>query len=113
MFQPAAFREDDLDAQLALVRPPAGAIGQPRRAGIDGRSAAVSGRCRTGADPVAGAPVARQRALAAAAVRGGMHGDFQGAEGYVSPGWYRASARPAKWCRHGITAWCSCMACRR
>ena len=38
---------------------------------------------------------------------------FQGAEGYVSPGWYLSKRQTGKVVPTRITAWCSCMACRR
>ena len=97
MFQPAAFREDDLDAQLALVRAhPLGLLVSHGEQGLT-------------ADPLPFLADVEQGQirLRAHLSRANEHWRrlqyaaeclviFQGAEGYVSPGWYPSKRQTGK-----------------
>lgn len=114
MFQPATFREDNLDAQLALVRAhPLGLLVSHGEQGLT-------------ADPLPFLADVEQGQirLRAHLSRANAHWRrlqhaaeclviFRAWRAMCRPAGTRASARPAKWCRPGTTAWCSCMACRR
>ena len=97
MFQPAAFREDDLDAQLALIRAhPLGLLVSHGKHGLT-------------ADPLPFVADVEQGQLRLRAhlSRANEHWRrlrhaaeclviFQGLEGYVSPGWYPSKRQTGK-----------------